>query len=124
MGAGALHRLDGRTVLLVEDDSMVSMLSEDVLSDAGCHVMLAMRLEAALALARDDRISMAVLDINLGGEETSYPVADLLARRRIPFVFVTGYDADSVDRRFAGYAKLQKPYDPAALVEAVAALAA
>jgi len=118
-----LPRLDGRTVLLVEDDSMVSMLTEDVLRDAGGDVVLAMRLAPALSIAHDDPISAAVLDINLGEGETRFPVAELLADRQIPFLFVTGYDCSGIDRRFAACPLLQKPYDPAVLVGAVAAIA-
>lgn len=115
--------LDGLTVLLVEDESMVSMLAEDVLLDAGCKVLLAMRLQEALELALCAEVDLAVLDVNLGGGDTSYPVADLLAKRQIPFMFATGYDADGFDQRYSQCVKLQKPYAPDALVKAASAVA-
>lgn len=108
--------LDGLTVLLVEDESMVSMLAEDVLLDAGSTVLLAMRLQEALDLARTAKFDLAVLDVNLGGGDTSYAVADLLVDRKIPFVFATGYDADGLDRRYANCPRVQKPYAPDALL--------
>jgi len=52
----------------------------------------------------------AILDINLG-DGMVYQVAEILARRHVPFVFVTGYDADSVDSRFRGIPVLQKPVE-------------
>ena len=55
-------------------------------------------------------IDAAVLDINLDGEMV-YSVADLLAARGIPFVFVTGYGAESIDGRFAHVPVLQKPVE-------------
>jgi CheY-like chemotaxis protein len=110
--------LAGLTVLLVEDESMVSMLAEDILLDAGCKVLLAMRLHEALELAMSAEVDLAVLDVNLGGGDTSFPVADLLTERQIPFLFATGYDADAFDQRYSQCAKLQKPYAPDALVKA------
>jgi two-component SAPR family response regulator len=51
-----------------------------------------------------------VLDINLG-DGAVYPIADTLAARGVPFVFVTGYDAESVDARFRNVPVLQKPIE-------------
>jgi CheY-like chemotaxis protein len=67
---------------------------EDVLTEAGANVVaLAPSVAVALnALARHT-IDIACLDINLGSE-TSFPLADVLALRGIPFVFVTAYNAD------------------------------
>ena len=116
--------LTGLTVLLVEDETMVSMLAEDVLLDAGCNVLLAMRLKEAMELAADAALDLAVLDVNLGGSDTSYPIADVLLRRDIPFMFATGYDASGLDRRFADTILIQKPYAPDRLVQAASDLAA
>jgi two-component SAPR family response regulator len=40
-----------------------------------------------------------------------YTVAEILSKRGVPFVFVTGYDAESVDSRFTGVPVLQKPIE-------------
>jgi len=102
--------LNGLRVLVVEDEMMVSMLIEDMLSDLGCQVVgPASRLDEALELARIGGIDCAVLDVNLGGQPI-FPVADLLRERRAPFAFATGYgDAGlrDVDR---GTPVLQKPF--------------
>lgn len=119
----ARNRLDNLTVLLVEDESMVSMLAEDVLLDAGCNVLLAMRLKEALELAGTAALHFAVLDVNLGGGDTSYPVADLLIERGIPFMFATGYDAAGLDRRFLERPRVQKPYTSEGLLRVAYAVA-
>ncbi len=101
--------LNGRRVLLVEDESLVAMLAEDMLMDLGCEVVLAMRLDKALALARTGTFDAAVLDVNLG-DTRSYPVADVLFERSLPFLFATGYGAKGLDAAYQGVPVLQKPY--------------
>lgn len=111
-------------MFLVEDESIVSMLAEDILLNAGCKVILAGRLQDALDLAKTREMDLAVLDVNLGAGHISYPVADLLAERGIPFVFATGYGGESLDQRYSHCVTLQKPYLPEALVNAASAVAA
>ena len=64
--------------------------------------------------SRREHLQAAILDINLRGE-LIYDLADELTGRGVPIVFVTGYGADAVDRRFADFPVLQKPVDSAAL---------
>jgi CheY-like chemotaxis protein len=74
-----------RRALLVEDEVLVAMYVEDALSELGYAVTaVASNLAEALALAREDQFDFAVLDINLNGEK-SFPVAELLRKRQIPF---------------------------------------
>jgi CheY-like chemotaxis protein len=108
--------LQGRTVLLVEDEGLVAMLADDLLSAAGCTVLVAMRLPVALDLAGREVLDFAVLDINLGSIETSYPVAERLAARRVPFLFTTGYGVSGLDPRFADRPTVPKPYAPDELI--------
>ena len=102
--------LKGLRVLVVEDEMMVSMLIEDMLTDLGCTVVgPASRLDEAVELAKASDIDCAVLDVNLGGQPI-FPLADLLRERGCPFAFATGYgDAGlrDVDR---GTPVLQKPF--------------
>jgi DNA-binding response OmpR family regulator len=116
------HRLHGLTVLLVEDDVFVSMLAEDVLREAGAEVLLAMRLELGLQLAATADLDFAVLDVNLGQGRTSYPMADLLSERGIPFFFLTGYDGEGFSERYSDHLRLQKPYSPEQLLAASVSL--
>jgi DNA-binding response OmpR family regulator len=101
--------LEGRRVLLVEDESLVAMLGEDMLLELGCVVDVAMRLDKALALARGTAFDLAILDVNLG-ETCSYPIADLLCERCIPFIFATGYGATGIEPAYGAIPVMQKPY--------------
>jgi len=112
--------LNGRCILVVEDESLIAMLVEDALIDAGAEVLgPAATVEEALALFGSGNPDAAVLDINLAGQ-VSTPVADLLADRGIPFVVATGYGAAGLSERHRGVPVLAKPYDPQELVETLA----
>jgi len=104
-----MTKLSGRRVLLVEDESLVAMLAEDMLTDLGCEVVVAMRLDKALDLARAGTFDAAVLDVNLG-DARSYPVADVMFEREIPFLFATGYGVKGLEPTYRDVPVLQKPY--------------
>jgi CheY-like chemotaxis protein len=109
--------LNGRRILVVEDEALIAMLVEDALLDAGADVLgPAATVEEALALFESGAPEAAVLDINLAGQ-VSTPVADLLAERGVPFVVATGYGAAGLPDRHQGAPVLAKPYDPQELVE-------
>ena len=101
----------GSRVLVVEDEALVAMMIQECLAEFGYQVVgpISTTTEAA-AKARDGQFEAAVLDINLG-DGAVYPIADMLAARGVPFVFVTGYEADSVDSRFREIPILQKPIE-------------
>jgi CheY-like chemotaxis protein len=112
--------LRDRRVLLVEDEMMVAMLVEDMLSDFGCAVIgPATRVDDALKLVGEGKIDVAILDVNLNGHET-YPVADALVALGIPFVFATGYGAGSLRDGYKERPTLQKPFQQHDLVRALA----
>lgn len=102
-------------VLLAEDEMMVAMMLEDRLEHFGYQVLKAARLAACLALAESAAIDVAILDINLAGE-VSFPVAEVLRRRGIPFVFSSGYGDDGLPAAWKGEKVLQKPYDTHQLI--------
>jgi len=111
-GGGAGLKVTGRPrVLLVEDEALVAMMIQECLGDFGYQVIgpISTATEAA-ARARDGNFEAAVLDINLG-DGAVYPIAEALTARGVPFVFVTGYDAESVDARFRNVPVLQKPIE-------------
>jgi len=87
------------------------MVMRDMLVELGFLVIGPFsRAADAAAAAASEPIDAAVLDINLDGELV-YPVAEELARRDVPFIFVTGYGAESIERRFAHVPVLQKPIE-------------
>lgn len=79
-------------------------------------VASAANLECGLKAANGSEFEIGVLDINLHGVQ-SYPIAEVLEGRGIPFVFVSGYTGAGVDARFTNVPKLQKPFTAKALGE-------
>jgi CheY-like chemotaxis protein len=110
-----------RRVLIVEDESLLVMVLEDVLPALGCEVAAtAHSVESALAaLADDDRVDLAILDVNLAGDD-SFPIADALHARGIPFFFATGYGASVLPERHADAPLIKKPYGQRDLEAALA----
>jgi CheY-like chemotaxis protein len=106
-----LASLQGLRLLVVEDESLIAMMIEDMLRDFGCEVIgPASSVSHALALLERETIDGAVLDVNLSGGQRSYPIAEALKRRGIPFAFVTGYGEAGLIAEFQGVRVLQKPF--------------
>jgi PAS domain S-box-containing protein len=104
-------QVGGNRILAVEDEALVAAMLRKSLSDLGFGVVGPIGIVAqALESARTDLIDGAILDVNVAGEAV-YPVADALAARGIPFVFMTGYGSDGIDPRYAHVPALQKPID-------------
>src|SRR5262252_9494244 len=97
-------------VLVVEDEYLIRMLLEDMLDELGYGVAAAV-----------GEFSAAILDVNLDGQEI-YPVADILAQRGLPFVFVTGYGERSLPEAYRGRPALQKPFQAEQLKSTLAGL--
>lgn len=89
---------------------MVLMVIEDMLADIGCEsVTAAATVDQAMALIDAQVFDAAMLDVNLNGS-TSYPLADVLAARGIPFVFATGYNGHGMMKRYSDRPLLTKPF--------------
>ena len=102
---------------------LVAMNIEDMLLELGHEVAgLASRLAPALALARERDFDAAMLDVNLAGEP-SFPVADALRARAIPFIFATGYGREGLREDYRDAPVLQKPFRSRDLAEALAGAA-
>ena len=105
----------GSRVMVVEDEALVAMALRDSLDQLGFSVLGPFsRISEAMVALRNNRIDAAVLDVNLGGE-LIYPLADVLAADRVPFVFITGYGAEEIEPRYARIPVLQKPIEVDAL---------
>ncbi len=112
-------------ILLVEDQPVIAMDVEAMLLDNGAgRVTTAATVAEALACLLEHAPDVAVLDVNLG-TTTSVPIAEELLRRNIPFVFATGYgDVSMLPKNMTSAPVVQKPYEGAALNEAIAAAVA
>jgi CheY-like chemotaxis protein len=109
-----------KKILVVEDEILVAMFLEDLLIGMGHEVVgPASRLGEAMEFARNSAIDFAVLDVNLAGD-TSFPVADLLRARGIPFVFATGYGTEGMAADHCDDRTLRKPYAAEDLRQAIA----
>ena len=118
--------LSGLKVLVVEDSFLIAEHLCGILRQKGCEVLgPAPRVAAGLALVeRGPAPDCAVLDINLHGE-LCFPIAEALASRAIPFVFLTGYDDPTIiPPDLAGAQVLGKPMVDALLVDAIASAVA
>ena len=89
---------------------LIALLLEDMVAALGFEVVgPAMRLDAALAMARKESFDCAILDVNLANQK-SFPVADALRERGLPFIFATGYGSQGLDEAYGGINTLQKPF--------------
>ncbi|MBO3761990.1 response regulator [Ciceribacter sp. L1K23] len=109
-------------VLIVEDEMLVAMLIEDVVVDLG-HTVVgpAMRLETALDIVEAQDVDFAILDINLAGKQ-SFPVADRLRERGIPFMFASGYGKAGLIEPYLDAMVVQKPFEPDQIANALTGL--
>jgi CheY-like chemotaxis protein len=108
-----------KRVLLVEDEVLVAMYIEDLLTDLGCEVVaLGTSLKLALELVNAKEFEFAVLDINLAGER-SFPVAEILRQRKIPFLFVSGYSSAGLLDEYRSEVRLRKPLRTHELAQAI-----
>jgi CheY-like chemotaxis protein len=106
-------------VLVVEDETMISMLIEDMVCDLGAEVVgPAAKFEQAMTLALEADLDLAVLDVNLAGLVV-YPIADVLRERGIPFIFMTGYDSSVVPESYEHNRVLSKPFSHQTFSDAV-----
>lgn len=103
-------RLEGRRILVVEDEPFIALTLEEMLTELGCVVAgLASHVGEALALIARETIDGAVLDVNLGSQKID-PVADALAAKDKPFVFTTGYGRSGVPEPHNHRGVVQKPF--------------
>ena len=112
--------VSNRSVLVVEDEMMVAWMLGAMLVDLGYTVVgTAARVDQALKMIETlPMIDAVVLDITLNGQK-SYPVADALIARGIPFVFSTGYNKDNLPEIYQSLPILQKPYGDSELAAAL-----
>lgn len=109
-------------VLVAEDESLVAMLIETYLEDAGCELVgPAASVADGLALLERERVDAALFDINLAGEPV-FPLAEAAAARGLPFAFSSGYGAGSLPEAWRGRPVIGKPFDGEALLAVLTGL--
>jgi CheY-like chemotaxis protein len=112
--------LAGKRILLVEDEALIAVMVEQMLSEIGAEVVAAAAtLDEALMLCGSAACDAAVLDVNLGGAVV-FPAAEVLARRGIPVVFATGYGGSAIGPQHRGEV-IEKPYTREKLARALKA---
>ena len=116
-------RLQGKTILIVEDEFLVGELLERLLSRAGATVIGPINDAArALAIAQEQMLSGALLDVELKDNTTSVEVAEILQQRQIPFVVTSVHSMDMLPAALRAGIYIGKPILPASLLSVLAAV--
>lgn len=111
--------LNGKRILVVEDEALIAVMVEDMLSELGSIVVgPAATIEQALTLLAHEEIDAAVLDVNIRGERID-PVAEALAARGVPMLFATGYGEVRLANGVAATV-IDKPYTQEKLARGLA----
>jgi PAS domain S-box-containing protein len=114
--------LQGKRILVIEDEPLVAMDMESTLTAAGCKVVgSAATLERAKLLIEESNCDAALLDVNLAGQPVDQ-LATLLTRNNLPFAFVTGYGREALPSGFRGAVVLGKPFGADQLLATVEVL--
>ena len=112
--------LQGRRVLVIEDESLVAMLLETILDDMGCAVVGPESNidDGLISATTEPSLDAALLDVNVAGREV-FPVAEALKARGVPFVFSTGYGEAGLPDHWRGHPTIQKPFTEGAIRDAL-----
>ena len=106
-------------LLLVEDEALIALMLEDMVEGMGCAVTaLAPRVALGVAMADSGNFDVAILDVNVAGENVE-PVAERLAAKGVPFIFATGYGEAGVPLRYRDRPVVAKPFRPDQLEAAI-----
>ena len=106
----SLDDKDRPRILVVEDEPIIAVMLDDMLQELGFDVVASVSaVSAAIDVIGREKLDVALLDVNLGGEKID-PVADLLAERACPFVFTTGYGHAGAPAAHADHGFVQKPF--------------
>jgi DNA-binding response OmpR family regulator len=113
--------LDGHRVLVVEDESLIAFEIESIIREAHGEGVCAPRLAKAMQLAGAPHLSAAILDFQLGSEN-SLPVAAKLYAASVPFLFYTASGYAAMSQEWPNVSVLHKPASPNELVRSLIAL--
>ena len=121
-GSEQRQSLEGTKVLVIEDEFFIADDLRRALTKAGAQVVGPYsdltRAEEAIAAGGFD---CCILDLNLNGESGAR-LADRLIELNVPYALATGYGGEAVPGRLRDVPRVEKPFDPAAIVGVVARL--
>jgi PAS domain S-box-containing protein len=121
-GSTQRRNLMGKRVLVVEDEPLVLLELEQILEDAGVNVVAReATLASALGAIQELRFDAALLDANLGGEQVDELAAGL-ASRKVPFMFLSGYERESLPAAFRDSVLVPKPFTAQQVLDGLGAL--
>ena len=110
------------SVLLVEDEALIRMMIAEMLKDLGYHVVAeTSSIDDALRLAETAKFDLALLDVNVAGSSI-FPAADIVERRGLPLLFVSGYATTGLPEAFSSRCVLHKPFEAHRLQKAIDAV--
>jgi two-component SAPR family response regulator len=105
----------GCRVLVVEDETLIAVLIEDILAGMGCEIVGPIaKLETALQTAKNGAFDIAILDVTIRGGKV-YPVAEELIARGVPFILASGYGDWALPPPLREKRRLMKPFTAAEL---------
>jgi DNA-binding response OmpR family regulator len=113
--------LAGCSILLVENEPVIALSIADCLQDAGALVLTAGNIDDALRIAEDPSLSAAVLDLDLGHDDSTI-VSRRLSERTVPFLFYSGYDDAYVWNKWPNATVVTKPAGEKVLIAALVVL--
>lgn len=116
--------LDGCSILVVEDEAITAIDTTAIIEMAGGRVLgPAYSLSQGFACLRYERIDCALLDVNLH-DELVFKLADALAERGVPIVFVSAHAFNIVPPHHRGCGLVRKPFSTHNLIRAIQAAVA
>lgn len=115
----------GKTLMIVEDEVLVAINLRDELEGAGFHVLnLTDRQEQAVAVARDSAPDLALVNIQLRGQDDGIALAKQLKGLNIPVLLISGQVSRAQSARTVAVGSMPKPYSAIGMVDAVTYLLA
>lgn len=120
-----IAKQSGKILMIVEDEVLVALMLRDELEDAGYHVLdLTDRRDEAIEVAKASKPDLALVDIQLAGNDDGVELAENLKALGIPVLFISGQVNRASSARTVAIGSLPKPYDAADMVLAVGYLLA
>ena len=100
-------------ILIVEDNPLLALAMRDMVEDMGYGVVgPLLNFRDGLDYAKISDVQFALLDFDLGNCKTAAPIAETLAARGVPFVFISGTDASVIRAAFVRAIVIAKPVAP------------